>query len=157
MSDFTIPIKPHHFVDIIADYGAEEIAVQPHPYGHAVHTVTARLLEEPDVVLEIEPGADAICAPCIHNLEGICDDTLDSSLGPEIPHLKRDLNQLLDERWCERLGLKRGDTLTAREMCQRIASRGYDIAGIYREMRPDIGEEKAHNLKLGVKKYLALG
>lgn len=140
----------------MADYGAGEIAVSPHPYGHAVHTVTAALLNDPDVTLEVELGADAICAPCLHNIEGVCDDTLDSSLGPSVPHLKRVLNRLLDERWCERLSLKQGDRLTARQMCERIASRGYDITLIYREMRPDIGQQKARSLKLGVVKYLDL-
>lgn len=152
-----IRIKPHHFVDIIADYGADDVSLDPHPYGHAVHTVTARLLDDPDVMLEIELGADDICGPCAHNIDGLCDDTLERSLGPDVPHLKRDLNLRLDERWCERLGLKQGDRITAREMCELIASRGWDIGDIYREMRPDIGEEKARNLELGVKKYLDLG
>ncbi len=156
MCDRVISIKPHHFVDIIADYGAGDVSRDPHPYGHAVHTVTARLLAERDLLLEIELGADDICAPCAHNIEGLCDDTLDPSLGPGIPRLKRDLNQRLDERWCERLGLKQGDRLTAREMCELIAGRGWDIQNIYREMQPAAGQAKSRDLELGVRKYLDL-
>ena len=52
--------------------------------------------------------------------------------------------------------MSKDDRLTARQMCEQIASCGYDIAGIYREMRPDIGGEKARDLKLGVEKYLGL-
>ena len=54
-----IRIKPHHFVDIITSFGAGEISV-PHPYGHAVHIVAARILHNQDILLEIEFGADDI-------------------------------------------------------------------------------------------------
>ena len=64
-----IRIKPHHFVDIITDFGRGQTAYEPHPYGHALHTVSRRVLEEPDVPLEMELGADVICAPCSHKPE----------------------------------------------------------------------------------------
>lgn len=56
-------IKPHHFIDIITHYGAGTLTFDPHPYGHAVHTTAAKIMENTDILLVIELGADDICAP----------------------------------------------------------------------------------------------
>ena len=77
-----IHIKPHHFVDILTTHGAGQTRFAPHPYGHAQHTVAAQLYAEHDVLLEIELGADDICLPCVHNIDGLCDDTIDTSFRP---------------------------------------------------------------------------
>ena len=53
--------KPHHFVDIVTALGDGGTDFQPHPYGHAVHSVAKELLAHRDVVLCIELGADDIC------------------------------------------------------------------------------------------------
>ncbi|HRU06640.1 MAG TPA: hypothetical protein P5137_12800, partial [Candidatus Brocadiia bacterium] len=127
-----ISIKPHHFVDIITSFGAGQSDPQPHPYGHAVHTVTKAVLADRDVLLRMELGADDICAPCKHNISGLCGDTIDTSYRPLAPKLKREWNLLIDQRWLQRLGLREGDTLTARQMCQRIQDRAGDITDIYR-------------------------
>jgi hypothetical protein len=149
-----ITIKPHHLVDIISDYGVGRTASGPNPYNHDVPRVTAAVLGDPGLLLAIEIGADDICRPCIHNVQGICDDVLGPDLGPDAPGLKRELNLLLDQRWCERLGLSQGDSLIAREMCERIRARMGDIRDIYRELPPSYGEEKARALRMGLAKYL---
>jgi len=149
-----IAIKPHHFVDIIADYGLGQIASGPHPYHHDLSRVTAAVLGDPGVMLQMEFGADDICKPCVHNINGLCDDPLDPWHGPLAPALKRDLNLLLDQRWSERLGLSEGDRLTARELCQRLRARKGDIRDIYRQLPASFGEEKARALELGLAKYL---
>lgn len=74
-----IAIKPHHFVDIVASFGGGRTKFEPHPYGHAVHAVAQEILGNRDVRLQIELGADDICAPCRHNVNGLCDDTIDVS------------------------------------------------------------------------------
>jgi hypothetical protein len=79
-----ISIKPHHFVDIITAFGDGFGAPAPHPYGHAVHSVTKEILADRDVVLRMEFGADAICHPCCHNLDGKCDDMIDTSFRPQV-------------------------------------------------------------------------
>ena len=156
MAKRAIAIKPHHFVDIVADYGIGQAASGPNPYHHDVPRVTAAILADPEVLLVVEVGADDICRPCVHNREGICDDVLSPDHGSDAPTLKRELNSLLDQRWCERLGLRQDDSLTARELCERIEAHQGDIRDIYRELPPSYGEEKAKALNLGLTKYLSI-
>lgn len=77
-----IGIKPHHFVDIVKALGEGRNEIMPHPYGHALHSVTQAILKNRDIELRIELGADDICRPCSHNSEGLCDDTIDTSFRP---------------------------------------------------------------------------
>jgi hypothetical protein len=150
-----IRIKPHHFVDIITSFSTDDLTFTPSPYGHAVHTVSERVLENRDVLLEMELGADDICAPCKHNIDGICDDTIDTSFRPEAPSSKREWNLIIDKRWCGRLKLKQGDRLTAREFCQRLRDDSGDITDIYREIPAERTAERARNLKAGIQKFLS--
>jgi hypothetical protein len=150
-----VRIKPHHFIDILADVGRGQTAWEPHPYGHAVHTVAAAVLADPDVVLEMEMGADDICAPCTHNVGGLCDDAIDTSFRPAAPASKRQYNLLIDMRWCERLRLREGDRLTARQFCQRLRDRMGDPTDIYREGPPERTADRARNIRGGIEKLLA--
>jgi hypothetical protein len=152
-----VRIKPHHFVDIVAALGRGQMTFEPHPYGHDVHGVAARLLDDHDTLLEIELGADDICRPCVHNADGLCDDTIDTSFRPDAPSSKREYNVLIDERWCERLGLTPGQRLTARELCRLLRERAGDIAGIYRENPADRTAKRAEDLGAGIAKYLEAG
>ena len=149
-----IRIKPHHFVDIISALGRGETTFEPHPYGHDVHTVAALLLRHPDSLLEIELGADDICRPCKHNLNGQCDDTIDTSFRPRAPRSKREYNLLIDRRWCERLGLRQGRRLQAREFCRLVRRLAADVADIYRENPADRTAKRAEDLRAGVEKFL---
>ena len=152
-----IRIKPHHFIDIVADIGRGQTAWTPHPYGHAVHTVAARILAEPDVLLEMELGADDICAPCKHNVGGLCDDTIDTSFRPAAPSSKREWNLLIDRRWCERLGLAQGDRLTARQFVQRLLQGMGRVGDIYREEPRKRTGERVRALKAGLREFLEGG
>ena len=152
----TIRIKPHHFIDIVRDFGQGRTAFAPHPYGHAVHVVAERVLREPEVMLEMELGADDICAPCVHNIDGLCDDTIDTTFRPAAPTSKREYNLLIDRRWCARLGLAQGDTLTARAFCERLRDRMGDIMDIYRENPAERVAARARDLAAGVAVFLGL-
>ena len=149
-----IRIKPHHFVDIITSFSAEDLTFEPSPYGHAVHTVSEEILRNRDVLLEMELGADDICAPCKHNINGLCDDTIDTSFRPEAPSSKREWNLMIDERWCERLKLQQGDRLTAREFCELLRDNADDLTDIYREIPAERTAERERNLKAGIRKFL---
>ena len=92
----------------------------PHPYGHAVHTVTREILSNRDIALRIELGADEICLPCRHNIQGLCDDTIDISFRPQAPASKREYNLLIDRRWAQRLGVRQNDELTGAS-CVRVS------------------------------------
>jgi hypothetical protein len=149
-------IKPHHFVDIIADYGAGEVATEPHEYGHGVHLATARILGEKDLGLRIELGADDICRPCKHNVEGRCDDTIDISFRPRAPQSKGEYNLLIDQRWCDLLRIKQGDEMTARELARRLGQVGEGLDVVYQEEPAAAVADRARDLRAGVDKYLAL-
>jgi len=155
VADDVIRIKPHHFVDILTEIGAGVRQWQPHPYGHAVHTVAAALVAGPDRMLQMDFGADDICAPCCHNIDEVCDDTIDTSYRPAAPKSKREYNLLLDARWGERLDLAEGDQLTARAFAERVRDRGGDVTAIYRELPADRIARRQSELDKGVELYLA--
>ena len=149
-----ISIKPHHFVDIVTALGEGRTEFQPHPYGHAVHSVAKEILANRDVNLRIEFGADDICLPCRHNVAGLCDDTIDTSFRPQAPKSKREYNLLIDRRWAERLGVQQDDQLTARELCSRIRDCAGDISDIYRETPADRTAARQAKLQRGVARFL---
>ena len=149
-----IAIKPHHFVDIVTSVGDGCTKFEPHPYGHAVHTVSETILENPDTTLRMELGADDVCLPCCHNIDGCCDDTIDISFRPKAPKSKREYNLLIDERWCERLGLQQGDELTAREFCRLLKDRTDNLEEIYRENPPDRVADRQAKLRQGIAWFL---
>jgi len=150
-----VNIKPHHFVDILAALGGGRSRYEPHPYGHALHTVAHRILADREVCLRIELGADDICAPCRHNVGGTCDDVIDTSFRPEAPASKNTWNLRLDRRWCEALGLKQGDELTAGQLCGLIAGRIDRVPGIYRELPPDRTLLKQRQIEEGARLFPA--
>ncbi len=150
-----VRIKPHHFVDIISDFGGGKVTFEPHPYGHAVHIVATQILSNRDILLEIELAADDICRPCKHNVDGVCDDLISTSYRSEAPRAKREWNLLIDRRWCGRLGISQGDRLTARQLCERLRDSAGDIGSIYREIPATLTAKRAHRLKEGIRKFLA--
>jgi len=149
-----IAIKPHHFVDIVTSFADGATEFEPHPYGHAVHSVSKEILANRDVELRMEFGADDICLPCRHNVDGLCQDTIDTSYRPQAPKSKREYNLLMDQRWSERLGVKQDDQLTARELCMRIRDCAGDITDIYREIPADRTAERQAKLERGVARFL---
>ena len=149
-----IHIKPHHFIDIITSFGRGQVDFRPHPYGHAVHTIAARVLDDRDAPLVMDLGADDICRPCTHNIDGLCDDSIDTSFRPEAPSSKREWNLMIDRRWCERLAIEEGDRLTASEFCEKLRDLAGDITDIYREIPSDRTAERASHLVEGVKRFL---
>jgi len=150
----SVSIKPHHFIDIITKFGAGTLVFTPHPYGHAVHSVAEYILNNRDTLLEMELGADDICEPCVHNIDGLCDDTIDTSNRPDAPSSKRAWNLLIDSRWCERLDILQGTILSARQFCELVRDCAGDITDIYREIPPDLTAERARKLNKGIELFL---
>ncbi|MHB9029763.1 MAG: hypothetical protein ACYC9O_13435 [Candidatus Latescibacterota bacterium] len=149
-----VSIRPLHFVDIICDYGAGTDRFEPHSYGHAVHTVANRMLEDRDVLLEITLEPDDVCTPCSHNIDGVCDNLIDRSYRPSAPPLMRDWDLLINQRWCARLNMKEGDRFTARELCQRLRDYAGDITEIFPEILDGRIALKEKNMREGIRKFL---
>jgi len=149
-----IYLRPLHFVDIICDYGAGTDEFTPHPYGHAIHIVANRILNDKESILEITFDPDDVCVPCSHNINGACDNVIDRSFRPSAPRLMRDWDLLVNQRWCERLKIKEGERYTARELCQRLRDRAGDITGIFPEIIDGRIALKDKNMREGIRKYL---
>ena len=149
-----ISIKPHHVVDIITALGEGKTEFKPHERGHALHIVAEEILDNPDVNLKIELGADDLCKPCRHNVNGVCNDTIDTSYRPLAPKSKNEWNLLIDRRWCGQLEIRPGDTFTGRELGERIKGVMGDISAIYREIPTDRTKRRQRDLIEGIRKYL---
>lgn len=111
--------RPHHLIDIITQIGGDA-QFKPHAYGHAVHIVAEQVMSDPDVGVVFVVGADDICKPCIHLVDGRCDDVL-SQLDPPIS--KQDYNDDLDRRLLEFLGMSEGEQMAFRGYVGRIKER----------------------------------
>lgn len=151
-----IAIKPHHFVDILISFHEECIVPEQHQYGHDVHTVTRKLINNPDTLLRMELGADDICTPCVHNKNGKCQDVIDITFRPLAPSSKREYNSLIDERWLNQLDLQNGDTIAARNFCLLILEKVSDITSIYVENPKEKIAQKQMMLNKGIIAFLAL-
>ncbi len=150
----SIKIKPHHFIDIITSFSADKLLLKPHYYKHEVHSVSKAILENRDLVLQIDLGADNICKPCLHNIEGICDDTLDISNRPKVPSLKREWNLILDKRWCKRLKIEQGDRISVLDFCERLINGSNNLLEIYKENNKENTFQREINLKKGLQNYI---
>jgi hypothetical protein len=149
-----IAIKPHHFVDIITWFGDGHSSLEPHPFGHALHSVAESIIGNLDLALRIEIQADDICLPCRHNNQGRCGDTIDTSFRPAAPKSKLEWNLLIDRRWCTRLGLRQNDRLTVRDLCELLRDHAGDIGDIYREVPKDRTAVRQAKLEKGIARLL---
>lgn len=131
--------RPHHLIDIITQYGAGR-PFRPHEYGHAVHTVAERVISQPDVAVEFVVDADDICAPCVHLVDGRCDDVL-GQLDP--PVSKQEYNDDLDCRLLAHLEMREGQVMSFREY---LAVIGDHVDGI-EQVCAHPGEDPARRLR----------
>ena len=150
----SILIKPHHFVDILRTLGDGHSQWKPHPYGHNLHGVAAEIVANHDLVLQVELGADDVCAPCIHNVGGRCDDVIDTSFRPQAPRSKQQWNLTIDRRWSRTLGLASGDRISARQLCERIHEHLAQTRDVYRELPPECVAARSEQLRRGITRYL---
>lgn len=113
----TMRLRPHHVLDIITSHGCGQ-EFEPHPYGHAVHTVAATILSNLELEVEFVIGADEICRPCKHlQFNGQCDDVL-NQLDPPIS--KQKYNDELDSRLFDYLGFASSRVMTIREYLEIV-------------------------------------
>jgi hypothetical protein len=127
-------------IDIVCDYG-HGVAFTPHPYGHAVHVVAAKVIDDPDLEVEFVLAADDICAPCRHlRADGQCEDVLGQLAEPTS---KQTYNDGLDRRLFARLGMDPGTRMGVRAFLARLDAHMPGIVGICAHP----GEEEQHRLE----------
>ena len=142
----SLSLRPHHLLDILCDYG-HGITYQPHPYGHALHTVAAEVLSDLETDITFVIAADAICQPCRHlHPDGQCDDLLGPL--PDSPS-KQAYNDALDRRLWVYLKLDQQHQMTFRTFCQRVSQK---LPGI-EKVCTHPGEEQSYRLA-GLQKAL---
>ena len=102
-------LRPHHLIDIITK-SVHGLEFEPHPYGHALHTVAVQVLTHLDQEVEFVLAADAICQPCRHlRPDGRCEDVLHQL---EEPVSKQAYNDALDKRLFAYLKIEPGTRMT---------------------------------------------
>lgn len=136
--------RPHHLIDIICQYGAGR-PFEPHPYGHAVHLVAAKVIADPDVPVEFVVAADDICAPCVHNVGGRCDDII-TIVDPPLP---KQVSVDRADRWLLAfLGIAEGQVMPFREYLAILRANLQCFRAIY--THPDclaLGEDPQRRLQ----------
>ena len=147
-------LKPHHLVDILSSFRIENLEFKPSALGHDVHRIAEIVFNDPDVEFEIELGIDTICLPCKYNVGNKCIDTIDTSYRPLAPKSKNDWNLLIDNRWCEKLGIKQGDIFTAKQFAKMVKEKATDVSNIYREFPADMITRKQEAIQQGVECFL---
>ena len=105
-------LRPHHILDIVRNIGHER-KMEPHPFGHDLHVVTNKIIEDIDQSLILVVDADDICSHCTKlNADSICVDVL--SQCDDKPS-KQKYNDDLDRKVLIYLDQKEGVQLTVRE------------------------------------------
>jgi len=153
-----IRIKPHHFLDIVRDFGAG-VEFEPSPYGHAFHLVAEKVLADRHVMLELVLGIDRICEPCKNHVGGHCVDTTTTT--GEVTS-KEQWNLTIDTRLLEQLGLEEGTRIRADHLCRLARTRlfppgdveGAPIYDIWREAPRERTESRVADLLRGITRYL---
>ncbi len=132
-----VTIRPHHLLDILRDYGYG-IRYEPHEYGHALHIVAEKVMDDLDQEILFVIAADDICRPCKHlSADGSCDDTM--SAGNEMIS-KQVYNDELDRRLWLYLGLEKGSRMTARDYFRLVRAHLDGIENVCTHP----GEDKLH-------------
>ncbi len=153
-----IRIKPHHFLDIVRDFGAG-VEFEPSPYGHALHLVAEKVLADRQTMLKLVLSIDRICEPCKNHVDGHCVDT--TATTGEVTS-KEQWNLTIDTRLLQRLGLEEGTRIRADDFCRLTRERLYPagqvegalIFDIWREAPREKTESRARDLLRGIALYL---
>ena len=112
-----IKLRPHHLLDIVSDYG-HDVKFEPHPYGHAVHTVARMVLSNTGLKAEFIVGADDICRPCMHlQPDGRCDDVMPND---KPPSSKQEYNDDLDRQLFNYFNFAPGTIMTIWQFLENV-------------------------------------
>lgn len=149
-----LPIKPHHFLDIIKLFGSGLDSFVPNvEYGHDFWKVGNEILKNPNIKLELTLDNDAICIPCKFSNGLICTG---GTLADYKEISKDAWNKMIDQRLLVALGLENGTKISALALC-RLAKEKItreNIFAVWKEKPIEITEKRANFLIAGIEKYL---
>ena len=141
-------LRPHHILDIVRNIGHDR-KIEPHAFGHDLHTVTGKIIEDIDQPLLLVVGADDICLPCSKlNTDSICIDVLSQC---DNKPSKQNYNDALDLRVLSYLNLKEGLQLTIREYLNCVNEKLDGIEKICAHPKED-ESYRLEGLKKGLRK-----
>jgi hypothetical protein len=141
-------LRPHHILDIVRNIGHER-KTEPHPFGHDLHSVTNKIIENIDQPLVLVVGADDICIPCTKlNTDGICVDVLPQC---DDKPSKQKYNDSLDQKVLNYLNLKEETQLTVREYLNCVNGKLNGIEKICTHPKED-ERYRLEGLSMGLKK-----
>lgn len=144
-----LQMRPHHFIDILRQIGGGQ-EFKPSSYGHAVHSVAKTLMEDPQTILVLVNHCDAICAPCIHNKNGVCDDYLvDRKMS------KHEYNTALDARVFAKLQLQEGVSLSALNFCNILRERLTEPSAIWTDISHQEAQKRLAMMLAGIERFVA--
>jgi hypothetical protein len=123
-----LPIRIHHFFDIIRDLGTGEKIMPDTNYKHSYHSLANTLRDSPDINMKIVIGVDSVCEGCIHKVKGKCDDPLTIKKGFTMKH---DYNNWLDQRILVKFDLTEGQIVTPGKICRSAYKYIDNIYNIY--------------------------
>lgn len=143
-----LKLRPHHVLDIVRNIGHER-KIEPHPFGHDLHVVTNKIIDDIDQPLLLVVGADDICIPCTKlNTDGICVDVLPQC---DDKPSKQKYNDSLDRKVLNYLNLNEGEQLTVREYLNCVNDMLNGIEKICTHPKEDESYRSA-GLAMGLKK-----
>jgi hypothetical protein len=145
-------LRPHHLTDIIRNIGHNR-PLKPHPYGHAQHLVTQKILDGSERSITLVVGADDLCLPCIHlQNDGLCNDVLPQL---EIPMRKQTYNDDLDHRLLLFFGLHEGNTISLYDFLCLIEKRFDKIVPLCLHPKEDLAYRR-EGLRKGLEMLLKI-
>ena len=100
-----IKIRPHHFLDIIRDYG-NEVKREPHPWGASLTSVTDSIISDISQDIQLVMNVDSICETCSKLNGKICEAQINDDL------LMRDYNDQLDSSIFSALSIKPNEVMS---------------------------------------------
>ena len=140
-------LRPHHILDIVRNIGNGR-KLEPHPYGHLVHVITQKIIDDSDQECTLVIRNDDICGPCIHLHNGQCDDIL-----PQLEERvsKQEYNNKLDKKIIEFINVKENTSMKISDYLRIIKANLEDIAEICTHPK-----EEKETRRIGLEKGLKI-
>ncbi|OGS27052.1 MAG: hypothetical protein A2297_10300 [Elusimicrobia bacterium RIFOXYB2_FULL_48_7] len=151
MKKTVIQMKPHHFLDVLRNFGIGKTKYEPSQNGNALYSIVPGLLSNRDTIFKFTSGIDDVCRPCKYHRQGKCANTV-SAHG--VYKSMNTYNRHLDEKIYEWLGLSEGQEMTASDYCRLVRNKINDIDGIWIEVPEEENKKRKEALLAGIAFYL---